>query len=1299
MIWRLEYENAHGDVARLDIQKGDATPVEIIEGTENPFLLSYELEDKSKKGFIMSSFADISIYETDTFNIDDLKTLDETALSVKWYINNVLEWTGFVVPDFFSRTIGEPGIVNLAASDRLSALKDATLDGLDEYISLRGLAVECLAKTGLSLPLAYTVDFKAGTTNIMDAFALSARLEDDKGKKISCYDVLRSILVLTNSTIRQRKGLWRIYNKIQHEALTPTLNFDEVYQGAKRTIQPVFSSVGAFQEFGGTKSYPNNYMLSNSAAGWVAENGFITEFDNRELNYTPYYAPSFGDETNKINLINRNIYTSGSFDNQKKLSSPPFKVPFRGADSVAFTLEINARGIPGQMLRYVLVKRVDGVPVSFLRNDGTWTPRPSFLYSFFPSYEEEEPISGGVVVGVDAIATIKSDVYLEESEDPDKVTLTLHILGVTAIAPQGENPIIFASAIRSAKVVFAEKSDAKGILYRTDQLGDFSKKNDPETTIFGDFISSGLNGYFYPYSKDESSILHSPLGSNPPLSKWTTATDPAAGELPILQHVTRQMSRMFGVAHNIISAVIDAKTFDPLAIVTNCAGEKYVIVAATFDFLRSTVEVELQQIAYGSLQRRDFIFSYFGGGDGDGISSIGSVSGGGSSGGSGGGIPQTLDLLADELFISGGNSVNLGVYARKTWVETEATAFNSTRLGGQLANQYPRRDVDEVITGKWSFNNNTTLRGDRNTLALYYNTDGVAKSRVNEIILGREDDFHKWRILNQSTSKWGNAPNLSFQHLGETGSSYRDVLSMTYGRYVGIGIASPTEKLHVVGNGLFTGSITAQGNLDVTGISTFRDRIGTNAFVSGFTGDGTWRLQTGDETHLTVDRLTVRGRMDVYELVINQIRATNGSLWVTDAMKTTGVTNVGSTSFRFAFDNDNGNRGCTFVVGDIVKAQRFTGRGVVVFVGRVLSVTANNFTLVTVGYMPDYTGDLETLAGLEFVRIGNISNANRQGSLYLTSSDSGSPYMDVLDGVNSASLAGKTKVRLGKLDGISDSELGDLTGYGLYAENAYLKGEIVAKSGVIGGWDITTDRIRKPLVNGGHFDLRATSQPQIEVSVDGSIQNRILMFHYSPTSWGLLGDAGGKRVFWLGSTNQIAGIRFNHSRLFTDKWWIDKDGSFSLGNGKITGTAAGNVTIDGSLITQHITAQSIEGLDLNFTKGTIGGFDINTDSIGKEGSSSDLFLSNNRFYLRESSSIEFDVRKSTPCVVEIRDHFYRTLAKVGMRIRISGSTTLNRALETYGEVLFMSDNGVYGIRINDDGIKKTTNSGKSWSSI
>lgn len=54
-------------------------------------------------------------------------------------------------------------------------------------------------------------------------------------------------------------------------------------------------------------------------------------------------------------------------------------------------------------------------------------------------------------------------------------------------------------------------------------------------------------------------------------------------------------------------------------------------------------------------------------------------------------------------------------------------------------------------------------------------------------------------------------------------------------------------------------------------------------FTSGFGGYG-WRLDSNTNT-LTVDYLVVRKAMQVYELVINQISATNGSLWVSNAVK------------------------------------------------------------------------------------------------------------------------------------------------------------------------------------------------------------------------------------------------------------------------------------------------------------------------------------------------------------------------------------------------------------------------------
>lgn len=59
--------------------------------------------------------------------------------------------------------------------------------------------------------------------------------------------------------------------------------------------------------------------------------------------------------------------------------------------------------------------------------------------------------------------------------------------------------------------------------------------------------------------------------------------------------------------------------------------------------------------------------------------------------------------------------------------------------------------------------------------------------------------------------------------------------------------------------------------------------ISTPEFASGFAGYG-WRLD-GNTNTLTIDYLVVRKAMKVFEMVINQISATNGSLWVSNSSK------------------------------------------------------------------------------------------------------------------------------------------------------------------------------------------------------------------------------------------------------------------------------------------------------------------------------------------------------------------------------------------------------------------------------
>src|SRR5690554_5424672 len=176
--------------------------------------------------------------------------------------------------------------------------------------------------------------------------------------------------------------------------------------------------------------------------------------------------------------------------------------------------------------------------------------------------------------------------------------------------------------------------------------------------------------------------------------------------------------------------------------------------------------------------------------------------------------------------------------------------------------------------------------------------------------------------------------------------------------------------------------------------------------------------------------------MDVYELVVNQIRGTNGALWVSDSAKVASVSGN-----RLTIDTGGDTSFVPFVVNDLLRCQRWNGNNVKYYVVRVTAVGSNyiDVTLVA-GSSPREAGD-------HLVRMGNTEDTDRQGALYLTSSDSNAPYMDVLDGVNSASFAGKTKVRIGKLDGITDPDMGALTGYGLYTENGYFKGKITVTGG------------------------------------------------------------------------------------------------------------------------------------------------------------------------------------------------------------------------------------------------------------
>lgn len=267
-----------------------------------------------------------------------------------------------------------------------------------------------------------------------------------------------------------------------------------------------------------------------------------------------------------------------------------------------------------------------------------------------------------------------------------------------------------------------------------------------------------------------------------------------------------------------------------------------------------------------------------------------------------------------------------------------------------------------------------------------------------------------------------------------------------------------TEKFFLIGNFLQSGNYSIYNN-----------------FTSGWAGTG-WRVDYGiSETamgSLELDKLWVRGTMTVYELVINRIRATNGSLFVSSAARvdyTVADTEALPHGWIYFEDPDN-ELVCPFLEDDIIMGQHVSLDGTTLVDRKV-------FNVISVSGLSVYADSLEggwpttgEIDGWALVRIGNLSNTSRQGSLYLTSDDSNSPYMDVIDGVSSYPSGwgnpDKLKVRIGRLTGVTDTFFGTLTGYGMYAKNnIYIRGKIYAEAGGwLAGWDINATELTSPSV-------------------------------------------------------------------------------------------------------------------------------------------------------------------------------------------------------------------------------------------
>ena len=291
-----------------------------------------------------------------------------------------------------------------------------------------------------------------------------------------------------------------------------------------------------------------------------------------------------------------------------------------------------------------------------------------------------------------------------------------------------------------------------------------------------------------------------------------------------------------------------------------------------------------------------------------------------------------------------------------------------------------------------------------------------------------------------------------------------------------------------------------------------KDFISSERFIPGLMGEGMklYKAINGD-WNLEIDNAVVRKAMTIFELIISKVRAVNGGLVISSAngrVKSVSETSGDPAYYVLGIEGD-----MMFVADDLVRCQVYTSGHVKYYWVPVASVNDDSI-LILKSVFPNGT---TPAVGDDLVQMGNLTNPNRQGILYLTASEDGKPRISVLDGVNSTSLVGKNKVILGCLDGMTDTDFpADLqpSGYGLYAMNCFLKGIFILRNG---------KSIEQEFSN---IATELAAMPgKIELSVTTELNKRVI---------------GGANLC-LKSGVCITGVE-NHLRINMSKYWRDLRG-------------------------------------------------------------------------------------------------------------------------------------------------------------
>lgn len=230
--------------------------------------------------------------------------------------------------------------------------------------------------------------------------------------------------------------------------------------------------------------------------------------------------------------------------------------------------------------------------------------------------------------------------------------------------------------------------------------------------------------------------------------------------------------------------------------------------------------------------------------------------------------------------------------------------------------------------------------------------------------------------------------------------------------------------------------------------------IGSMQYASNALGGG-WKINSDGSAEF--NNVSIRGKITSSVFEYDHISAVGGSLYIAPTLYTQKASNAiikTGTKYQVTWQLDTsvesafGSRSLTNGDYLLLDGDLFINT-TIVHLSDIQAIVKNIPTTQSFTVEFEYDGK-ENLTGTAFepgTAIIFYGTAESRDGLYLTAIGQNSPYLDVYSSLNSAESEAVPAVRLGNLTGIIDANFAaagsTLSGYGLYSNNAYLRGQLM----------------------------------------------------------------------------------------------------------------------------------------------------------------------------------------------------------------------------------------------------------------